>query len=277
MSRWTCSRSPRWRLTPDVSALEQIERDVVACRACPRLVAWREQTATEKVARFADQEYWAKPVPGFGDPAARVLLLGLAPAAHGGNRTGRIFTGDRSGDFLYASLYRTGLANQPTSVSRDDGLALTGAFVTAVNRCAPPGNKPTPVERDTCLPFLAQEMEALRELRVVVALGAFAWDGALRALAASAASAAVRPKPRFGHGAQAQVGTITLLGCFHPSQQNTFTGKLTEPMLDAVLSQAASLADLTMSARRPRAAPSPGVRQPSRGAGASPGSDRTLG
>jgi uracil-DNA glycosylase family 4 len=225
-----------------VSALEQIEREVITCRACPRLVTWREQAAAEKVARFADQDYWAKPVPGFGDPAARVLLLGLAPAAHGGNRTGRIFTGDRSGDFLYGSLYRTGFANQPTSVSRDDGLTLTGAFVTAVNRCAPPGNKPTPAERDTCLPFLAREVEALRDLRVVVALGAFAWDGALRALAVSAPP--VRPKPRFGHGAEAQVGTVTLLGCFHPSQQNTFTGKLTEPMLDAVLSRAASLADL---------------------------------
>ena len=166
--------------------LDRIHTDVVACRACPRLVAWREEVAREKVARFADQEYWGRPVPGFGDPAARVLILGLAPAAHGGNRTGRIFTGDRSGDFLYASLHRCGVANQPTSVARDDGLRLVGVYVTAVNRCAPPGNKPTPQERDTCLPFLEREIAALRELRVIVALGSFAWDGALRALAASA-------------------------------------------------------------------------------------------
>ena len=237
-------RSPRWRLAPDVGALELVERQVIACRACPRLVAWREQAAAEKVARFADQDYWAKPVPGFGDPTARVLFLGLAPAAHGGNRTGRVFTGDRSGDFLYAALHRTGFANQPTSVSRADGLALTGAFVTAVNRCAPPGNKPTPAERDNCLPFLAREVAALRDLRVVVALGAFAWEGALRVLGASTPVA--RPKPRFGHAAQARVGAITLLGCFHPSQQNTFTGKLTEPMMDAVLSRAASLGGLVV-------------------------------
>ncbi len=243
MSRSTCSRSPRWRPASNVPALEQIGRDVIACRACPRLVAWREQAGAEKVARFADHEYWAKPVPGFGDPAARVLLLGLAPAAHGGNRTGRVFTGDRSGDFLYAALYRTGFANQPSSISRVDGLHLTGAYVTAVNRCAPPGNKPTPAERDTCLPFLAREVRALAELRVVVALGAFAWDGALRTLGALAP--VPRPRPRFGHAEEAQLGRLTLLGCFHPSQQNTFTGKLTEPMLDAVLSRAASLASRT--------------------------------
>jgi uracil-DNA glycosylase len=222
-----------------VGALAQIERDVIACRACPRLVAWRELAASEKVARFADQEYWAKPVPGFGDPEARVMLVGLAPAAHGGNRTGRIFTGDRSGDFLYGSLYRTGYANQPTSVSRRDGLRLTGAYVSAVNRCAPPGNKPTPLERDTCLPYLAREVAALGRLHVVVALGAFAWDGALRVLAPG-----VRPKPRFGHGAEFETSGRTLLGCFHPSQQNTFTGKLTESMLDEVLSRAAVLAGL---------------------------------
>ena len=224
-------------------ALAQIEREIIECRACPRLVAWRERAAQEKVPRFADQEYWGKPVPGFGDPAARVLLVGLAPAAHGGNRTGRVFTGDRSGDFLYAALHRTGFANQATSVSREDGLRLTGAYVTAVNRCAPPGNKPTPPERDACLPFLAREVRALADLRVVVALGAFAWDGALRALGESAP--APRPKPRFGHAAEARLGSLTLLGCFHPSQQNTFTGKLTEPMLDAVLSRAADLASRT--------------------------------
>jgi uracil-DNA glycosylase family 4 len=221
-------------------AVAAIEREVVACRACPRLVEWRERTAREKVARFADETYWARPVPGFGDPAARVLVLGLAPAAHGGNRTGRIFTGDRSGDFLFGSMHRVGLANQALSVSIDDGLQLHGAFVSAVNRCAPPANKPSPAERDRCLPFLAREMRALTRMRVVVALGAFAWDGALRAMAGSGHRAS--PKPRFGHGAEAKIGPYTLLGCFHPSQQNTFTGKLTMPMMDAVLARAASLA-----------------------------------
>ena len=221
-------------------ALGTIEREVVACRACPRLVEWRERTAREKVARFAGETYWARPVPGFGDPAAQVLVLGLAPAAHGGNRTGRIFTGDRSGDFLFGSMHRVGLANQPLSVSVDDGLRLRGAFVSAVNRCAPPGNKPTPAERDRCLPFLAREMRALASLRVVVALGAFAWDGALRAAAELGHRSS--PKPKFGHGAEATVGPYVLLGCFHPSQQNTFTGKLTMPMMDEVLARAAALA-----------------------------------
>ncbi len=196
--------------------------------------------AEEKVARFSDQEYWGRPVPGFGDSQARVLVVGLAPAAHGGNRTGRIFTGDRSGDFLFASLHRAGLANQPTSVSRDDGLHLSGAYVAAVNRCAPPSNRPSPEERDRCLPFLAREIAALRELRAVVALGAFAWDGALRALATVGHRA--EPRPRFGHGAEVTVGPYVLLGSFHPSQQNTFTGKLTEPMLDAVFARARWLA-----------------------------------
>jgi uracil-DNA glycosylase family 4 len=217
-----------------VTELERIDDDIVVCRACPRLVAWRERVATEKVARFADQTYWGRPVPGFGDPAARVLIVGLAPAAHGGNRTGRIFTGDRSGDFLYAAMHRCGLANQPTSVSRDDGLELRGAYVAAVNRCAPPGNKPTPEERDRCLPFLEREVSALGELRSVHALGAFAWDGALRALA-TLGYPPPRPKPSFGHGAQATIGRYRLIGCFHPSQQNTFTGKLTPEMLDEVL------------------------------------------
>jgi len=219
--------------------LELISDEVVRCRACPRLVAWREQVAREKVARFADEEYWGRPVPGFGDPRATVLIVGLAPAAHGGNRTGRIFTGDRSGDFLFASMYRCGLANQPTSVARDDGLRLTGAYVAAVNRCAPPGNKPTPEERDTCLPYLEREIAALTELRSIVALGAFAWDGILRALAALG-HATPRPKPRFRHGAEATVGPYRLVGCFHPSQQNTFTGKLTPEMLDEVLRAAAT-------------------------------------
>jgi uracil-DNA glycosylase family 4 len=221
-------------------SLERIHDEVVSCRACPRLVEWRERVAREKVARFADQEYWGRPVPGWGDPDAAILILGLAPAAHGGNRTGRIFTGDRSGDFLFASLHRTGFANQPTSVSRDDGLRLREVYVAAVNRCAPPGNKPTPEERDRCLPYLEREIGALHDLRVVVALGAFAWDGALRALAALGHS--VRPRPRFGHLAEAAVGPYTILGCFHPSQQNTFTGKLREPMLDEVFERARELA-----------------------------------
>ena len=202
---------------------------------------WREQVARDKVARFADEEYWGRPIPGFGDPDARIAILGLAPAAHGGNRTGRIFTGDRSGDFLFASLHRCGLANQATSIARNDGLALSGAYVTAVNRCAPPGNKPTPEERDRCVPFLAREFSALASLRVVVALGAYAWDGALRAIAADGAAIA-SPKPRFGHAAEAKVGPYALVGCFHPSQQNTFTGKLTPDMLDAVLRRAIVLA-----------------------------------
>jgi uracil-DNA glycosylase family 4 len=223
-----------------VSEVDRIRDDVVVCRACPRLVAWREQVARDKVARFSGDEYWGRPVPGFGDPQARVLILGLAPAAHGGNRTGRIFTGDRSGDFLFASLHRTGFANQPTSVARDDGLRLTGLYITAVNRCAPPGNKPTPEERARCLPFLEREIHALHQLRVVVALGSFAWDGALRALAALGYT--VRPKPRFGHGHEAQVGPFVLFGCFHPSQQNTFTGKLTSSMIDDVMYRARTLA-----------------------------------
>jgi uracil-DNA glycosylase family 4 len=220
-------------------SLERIRDDVVVCRACPRLVEWRERVAREKVARFADQEYWGKPVPGWGDAEAAVLVLGLAPAAHGGNRTGRIFTGDRSGDFLFASLHRTGFANQPTSVSRDDGLRLRDAYIAAVNRCAPPANRPTPEERDTCLPYLEREIAVLPHLRVIVALGAFAWDGALRALASL--GHVVKPRPRFGHLAEAAVGPYVLLGCFHPSQQNTFTGKLTPAMLDEVFDRAREL------------------------------------
>ena len=226
--------------SPSMSALDRIRDEIVVCRACPRLVEWREQVALEKVARFADQEYWGRPVPGFGDPGASVLIVGLAPAAHGGNRTGRIFTGDRSGDFLFASMHRVGLANQPMSVSRDDGLSLIGAYVAAVNRCAPPGNKPTPEERDRCLPFLVREIGALQELRAIVALGAFAWDGVLRALAA-AGHATPRPRPRFGHGGEATIGPYSLVGCFHPSQQNTFTGKLTPAMVDDVLRRAAEV------------------------------------
>lgn len=220
----------------DADPLSVVETDVVACRACPRLVEWRERVAAEKVARFARETYWGRPVPGFGDPGARVLVLGLAPAAHGGNRTGRIFTGDRSGDFLFAALHRTGFANQATSVSRDDGLELRGAYLAAVNRCAPPANKPSPEERDRCLPFLGRELAALHSVRVIVALGAYAWDGALRVLRTLGHE--TRPRPRFGHGAEAEVGPYALLGAFHPSQQNTFTGKLTPAMLDAVFERA---------------------------------------
>jgi uracil-DNA glycosylase family 4 len=222
------------------ASLAAIREEIVHCRRCPRLVAWRERVAEEKVARFRDWEYWGRPVPGFGDPDARVLLVGLAPAAHGGNRTGRIFTGDRSGDFLVVALHRTGFANQPTSEHRDDGLRLSGMYVAAVNRCAPPGNRPTPEERDNCLGYLARELEALRDVGVILTLGSFAWDGALRAVATLGHTA--KPRPRFGHGAEVIVGPYTLLGCFHPSQQNTFTGKLTPAMLHDVLRRSRSLA-----------------------------------
>jgi uracil-DNA glycosylase family 4 len=224
--------------------LPQLEQRVSVCRACPRLVAWREEVAIVKRAAFADQEYWGRPAPGFGDPGARILVLGLAPAAHGANRTGRVFTGDRSGDFLYAAMYRAGLANQPVAVSRDDGLRLRDAWVTAAVRCAPPANKPTPVERDTCLPWTVREIELLPHLEVVVCLGQFAWDAALRLRVACGAPVA-RPKPRFGHGAEYDDGEwLPLLGCFHVSQQNTFTGTLTEPMIDEVLARARDLAGL---------------------------------
>ena len=223
------------------AALRRIEREVVACAKCPRLVAWRDEAARTKPKRYADWDYWAKPVPGWGDPDARVMIVGLAPAAHGGNRTGRIFTGDRSGDFLFDALHATGFANQPTSTHRDDGLELADLYVGAVNRCAPPANKPTPVERDTCLPYLARELAALDRLRVVVALGSFAWDGALMGLAQNGHRA--KPKPRFGHGAEAKVGPVTLAGSFHPSQQNTFTGKLSKVMMVEVFERARKLAE----------------------------------
>jgi uracil-DNA glycosylase family 4 len=223
-------------------SLEAVAADIVACRLNPRLVAWREAAAADPPARFAGQRYWARPLPGWGDPAARILIVGLAPAAHGGNRTGRIFTGDRSGDFLFASLHRLGFANQPTSVAVDDGLEIRDLYIAAVNRCAPPGNRPTPEERDRCLPYLVRELALLTDVRVVVALGAFAWDGFLLAAAASGAAVA-RPRPRFGHGAEADVGRWRLLGSFHVSQQNTFTGKLTPAMLDAVFRRALDLAD----------------------------------
>jgi uracil-DNA glycosylase len=219
---------------PHPRALRELNDEVVVCRRCPRLVQWREQVAREKRAAFADEEYWGRPVPGFGDRAAGLLIVGLAPAAHGGNRTGRIFTGDRSGDFLFGALYRCGLSNQPSSSHRDDGLQLRGVYVAAVNRCCPPGNRPTPEERDNCLPYLTRELLLLDRLRVVVPLGAFAWDGVLKALAAIGHEAP-RPRPKFGHRAEAAIGPYTLIGSFHPSQQNTFTGKLTPEMLEAVL------------------------------------------
>ena len=220
--------------------MRQLNDEIVACRKCPRLVEWRERVARERKAAFASAVYWGRPVTGFGDPVARILIVGLAPAAHGGNRTGRIFTGDRSGDFLFAALHRAGLSNQPTSSARDDGLRLRGAYMASVNRCCPPGNRPTREERDNCLPYLAREVELLGELKVLVPLGAFAWDGSLRALEA-AGLASLRPRPRFGHGSEACVGPYVLVGSFHPSQQNTFTGKLTAGMLDAVLHRAIEL------------------------------------
>jgi uracil-DNA glycosylase family 4 len=210
---------------------------VIACRRCPRLVAWREEVARVRVRRFAAEEYWGRPIPGFGDPAARVLVLGLAPAAHGANRTGRVFTGDRSADFLWVGLHRAGWATGAVSRSLDDGLELHGCYIAAAVKCAPPANKPTPAERDACAPYLHREIALLRRLRVIVALGAFGWDAAWRALEPGR-----RPRPRFGHGAEAPIAGLTLLGCFHPSQQNTFTGRLTPAMLDAVLVRARELA-----------------------------------
>jgi uracil-DNA glycosylase len=225
-----------------IEGLRELEREVISCRRCPRLVAWREEVARVKRAAFASEEYWGRPLPGFGDPGARVLVLGLAPAAHGGNRTGRIFTGDRSGDWLFGSMYRTGFASQATSVARDDGLRLTDAWVTAAVRCAPPANRPLPSERDNCLPWLERELALLQSITVIVTLGSFAWDAALRVLVALG-EPRVRPRPKFGHGASVEIGRFTLLGCFHPSQQNTFTGKLTEPMIDAVFERAKALAN----------------------------------
>jgi uracil-DNA glycosylase len=224
--------------------LEALTHEIEACRRCPRLVAWREQVARERRAAFARERYAAHPVAGFGDPAARVLILGLAPAAHGGNRTGRIFTGDRSGDFLFAALWRAGFANQPTSIHREDGLRVRDAWIAAAVRCAPPANRPTTDEREACLPWSVAELRLLPGIRVALCLGAFAWDAGLRLRASVYGERIARPRPRFGHGAESQGGPLTLLGCFHPSQQNTFTGKLTEPMIDAVLLRARELAGL---------------------------------
>ncbi len=231
------------------SDLPALSAAIVACRACPRLVSWREQVAIEKVARFRDEGYWGRPLPGFGDPGARILLVGLAPAAHGGNRTGRVFTGDASGDFLWRGLHRVGLADRPSSRRADDGLMLRDVRVAAVVRCAPPANKPTPDERDRCLPYLAREIALLTRLRVIVPLGAFGWDGTLRALAALGVDVP-RPRPRFGHGAEADAGPYTLVGSYHPSQQNTFTGKLDDAMFGTVLRRALQLAGHPRDARR---------------------------
>lgn len=221
-------------------SLEKLNAEIVVCRKCPRLVEWRERVAIEKRAAFADWDYWARPLPGFGDPAARILIVGLAPAAHGGNRTGRIFTGDRSGDFLFEAVYRCGLSNQPTSIVPDDGLRLRNLYIAAVNRCCPPANRPSVEERNNCLPYLVREIELLHRLRVLVPLGAFAWDGALLALE-RLGHPGTRPRPRFSHGAEATVGPLALVGSFHPSQQNTFTGKLTPRMLESVLRRAMAL------------------------------------
>jgi uracil-DNA glycosylase family 4 len=223
------------------ASLGDLTDEITSCRACPRLVDWRERVAREKRASFRDDEYWGRPVPGFGDPRARILLLGLAPAAHGGNRTGRVFTGDRSGDWLFGALHRVGLANRPESVWAGDGLRLTDTYVAAAVRCAPPDNKPTPAERDRCQPFLERELALLPSLRVVVALGAFAYASAWRVLG-QAGVALPTPRPRFGHSVEVATPSVAILGCYHPSQQNTFTGRLTEPMLDAVLLRARELA-----------------------------------
>ena len=216
---------------------------MTTCRRCPRLVEWRERVALEKRAAFKDEEYWGRPLPGFGDPSARIYVLGLAPAAHGGNRTGRVFTGDRSGDWLYAAMHRAGLANQAESVHADDGLRLADAFVAAAVRCAPPANKPTPRERDNCLPYTQEELALLARVSVIVCLGGFAWDAALRVTGSKA-----RPRPKFGHGAEHELPEgRTLLGCYHPSQQNTFTGRLSEQMMDDVFTRAVALANAVRS------------------------------
>ena len=232
----------------DAGDLGRLAERVSACTRCPRLVAWRSRAAADPPRRYRGEDYWARPVPGFGDPSARLVVVGLAPAAHGANRSGRMFTGDRSGEWLYGALHRAGFANQPTSEHRDDGLELDRAYVTAVVRCAPPANRPTPAERDECVPYLVEELRLLGEARVLLALGSFAWDGALRALR-ELAQPLPRPRPRFGHGAEVEIGPYVLLGSYHPSQQNTFTGKLTREMLDTVSARAQALT----SAQRPLA------------------------
>jgi uracil-DNA glycosylase family 4 len=223
--------------------LAALAGQVVRCERCPRLIAWCRHVAQVKRRSFADQQYWGRPVPGFGDPEARIWVIGLAPGAHGANRTGRMFTGDRAGDFLFAALHRAGLANQPTSVARDDGLVLRHTFISAAARCAPPGNRPTTAEITSCQPWLRRELEILRRVRVLVALGRIAWDASL-ALLQAAKVPLPRPRPAFAHGAQSVLGRYALLGCYHVSQQNTFTGRLTERMIDAVLARAKEISGL---------------------------------
>jgi uracil-DNA glycosylase family 4 len=218
----------------DPESLLRLAHEIASCRACPRLVAWREEAAAHPPRRFRGQRYWARPVPGFGDARARLLVVGLAPAAHGGNRTGRVFTGDASGDFLFAALHRAGYANQADSISREDGLVLTDAYVAAAARCAPPDNKPTPAEFARCLPFLVREIALLRSLRVALALGAHGWRAAIEALIANGAPRP-KPLPKFAHGAEVQIGNVRLLASYHVSQQNTFTRRLTPKMLDSIL------------------------------------------
>ena len=223
--------------------LEALSVRISGCRRCPRLVRWREDVAKDKRAAYRDEDYWGRPVPGFGDPEARVLVVGLAPAAHGANRTGRMFTGDRSGDWLYRAMHRAGFTSQETSTSRDDGLELRGAFVTAAVRCAPPDNKPSVGERDACRAWLETELDLLDEVRVIVALGGFAFSNLLRILVGRGVEVPV-PRPKFGHGVRIEFGHLTLIGSYHPSQQNTFTGRLTEAMLDVVFADARSAAGL---------------------------------
>ena len=251
------------RPTHSPARLAALERELIECRRCPRLVAWREQVARERRPAFAQERYWGRPVPGFGDPRARLLVMGLAPAAHGANRTGRMFTGDRSGEFLFAALARAGLANQARSEARDDGLRLDGVWVSAAVRCAPPGNRPTPLERARCAPWSERELDLLRDVGVIVCLGAIAWQAALHLLPMreqSVPAGRAPTRPRFAHGAELIGERYTLLGCYHPSQQNTFTGRLTETMIDAVFARAKALA-----ARREASAPRrPGKRDAGR-------------
>lgn len=220
--------------------LAQIERAITRCQRCPRLVEWCQRVAREKRRAYAEEYYWGRPVPGFGDERARIWILGLAPGAHGANRTGRVFTGDRSGDFLYAALHRAGLANQPQSIARGDGLRLKNVWISAAVRCAPPGNKPLPAEIRACAEWLDAERLALSKARVWLALGAIAWEAALE-LAQRAGCGVAKPRPSFAHGAQAELGGITLLGSYHVSQQNTFTGRLTPAMFDSLLARAQAL------------------------------------
>jgi len=241
------------RLAANAPSLERVDARVSVCRACPRLVAWREQVAVEKRAAFRDEDYWGRPIPGWGDDGAAILIVGLAPAAHGGNRTGRIFTGDRSGDWLFAALHRAGLARLATSVSVDDGQELSDVRIAAAVRCAPPANKPTPQERDACRPWLARELVFLKPaLRAIVVLGAFGWAALWPALVEAGYDVPAR-RTAFGHLREVEMADLTVIGSYHPSQQNTFTGKLTEPMLDAVFTRAREAAGLgTLPRRHPR-------------------------